>query len=113
MAWLGLAPGTSQSVKRKSNVKHSRSRVARYFCVMARDPLAGSKDMALGGFYRRLAATTWGLIANIALVRKLAALFWRVMVKGTEFVENGLAAYGAKFLDGKKRSLRRLAGELG
>ena len=111
-AWLGLAPGTSQSGKRKSNVKHSRSRVGRYFCVMARS-LARSKDMALGGFYRRLAARRGGLIANIALARKLAALFWRVMVKGTEFVEEGLAAYEAKFLEGKKRSLRRLARELG
>ena len=111
-AWLGLAPGTSQSGKRKSNVKHSRSKVGRYFCNMARS-LARSKDMALGGFYRRLAARRGGLIANIALARKLAALFWRVMVKGTEFVEEGLAAYEAKFLEGKKRSLRRLARELG
>ena len=111
-AWLGLAPGTSQSGKRKSNVKHRRSRVGRYFCIMARS-LARSKDMALGGFYRRLAARRGGLIANIALARKLAALFWRVMVKGTEFVEEGLAAYEAKFLEGKKRSLRRLARELG
>ena len=79
---------------------------------MARS-LARSKDMALGGFYRRLAARRGGLIANIALARKLAALFWRVMVKGTEFVEEGLAAYEAKFLEGKKRSLRRLARELG
>ena len=111
-AWLGLAPGTSQSGKRKSNVKHSRNRVGRYFCMMARS-LARSKDMALGGFYRRLAARRGGLIANIALARKLAVLFWRVMVKGTEFVEEGLAAYEAKFLEGKKRSLRRLARELG
>jgi len=35
------------------------------------------------------------------------------MVKGTEFVEEGLAAYEAKCLEGKKRSLRRLAKELG
>ncbi len=111
-AWLGLAPGTSQSGKRKSNVKHRRNRVGRNFCMMARS-LARSKDMALGGFYRRLAARRGGLIANIALARKLAVLFWRVMVKGTEFVEEGLAAYEAKFLEGKKRSLRRLARELG
>ena len=82
-AWLGLAPGTSQSGKRKSNVKRSRSKVGRYCCIMARS-LARSKEMALGG-------TTWGgVIANIALARKLSALFWRVMVKGTEFVEGGL-----------------------
>jgi len=51
-AWLGLAPGTSQSDKRKSNIKRSRSKVGRYCCIMARS-LARSKEMALGG-------TTWG-----------------------------------------------------
>lgn len=111
-AWMGLAPGTHQSGKRRANVKRSRNRVGKLFCVMARS-LARSKDIALGGFYRRLSARRGGLVANIALARKLAVLFWRVMVKGTEFVEHGLAAYEAKILEAKQRSLRRLAKELG
>lgn len=111
-AWMGLAPGTHQSGKRRANVKRSRNRVGKLFCVMARS-LARSKDIALGGFYRRLSARRGGLVANIALARKLAALFWRVMVKGTEFVEHGLAAYEAKIIEAKQRSLRRLAKELG
>lgn len=111
-AWMGLAPGTHQSGKRHAGVKRSRNRVGRIFCIIARS-LARSKDIALGGFYRRLAARRGGLVANIALARKLAALFWRVMVKGTEFVENGLAAYEAKILAGKQRSLCRLAKEFG
>ena len=57
---------------------------------MARS-LARSKDIALGGFYRRMAARRGGLVANIALARKLAVLFWRVMVKGIDYVEQGLA----------------------
>jgi len=111
-AWMGLAPGTHQSGKRRANVKCGRNRVAKLFSVMARS-LARSKDIALGGFYRRLAARRGGLVANIALARKLAVLFWRVMVKGTEFVEHGLAAYEAKVLEAKQRSFRRLAKELG
>jgi transposase len=111
-AWMGLAPGTHQSGKRHANVKRSRNRVGKLFCVMARS-LARSKDIALGGFYRRLSARRGGLVANIALARKLAALFWRVMVKGTEFVEHGLATYEAKVREAKQRSLRRLAKELG
>ena len=79
---------------------------------MARS-LARSKDIALGGFYRRLAARRGGLVANIALARKLAAMFWRVMVKGLDFVEHGLAAYDAKMQEAKQRTLRRLAKELG
>jgi hypothetical protein len=79
---------------------------------MARS-LARSKDIALGGFYRRMAARRGGLVANIALARKLAILFWRVMVKGTDYVEHGLAKYEAKVLQTKQRALRRLARELG
>ena len=75
-AWMGLAPGTHQSGKRKGSVKRHRNRAGRLFCVMARS-LARAKDIALGGFYRRMAARRGGLIANIALARKLAVLFWR------------------------------------
>ena len=74
---------------------------------------ARSKDIALGGFYRRMAARRGGLVANIALARKLAALFWRVMVKGMDYVELGLQQYEAKVLETKQRSLRRLARQLG
>jgi transposase len=111
-SWMGLAPGTHQSGKRHANVKRSRNRVGRLFCVMARS-LARSKDIALGGFYRRLSARRGGLVANIALARKLAAMFWRVRVKGLDFVEHGLAAYEAKMQEAKQRTLRRLAKELG
>lgn len=59
---------------------------------MARS-LAQSKNTALGGFYRRMAACRGGLIANIALARKLAEFLWRVMVKGLNYPEAGLKAY--------------------
>lgn len=111
-AWMGLAPGSHQSGKRKRSVKHKRNRAGRMFCVMARS-LARSKDIALGGFYRRMAARRGGLVANIALARKLAILFWRVMVKGIDYAEQGLARYEAKVLQTKQRALRRLARELG
>lgn len=111
-AWMGLAPGTRQSGKRRGNVKRSRNRVGRLFCVMARS-LARSKDIALGGFYRRLAARRGGLVANIALARKLATLFWRVMVKGVDYVEHGLANYETRVRETKQRTLKRLARELG
>jgi len=111
-SWMGLSPGSHQSGKRHGSVKRSRNRVGRLFGVMARS-LARSKDIALGAFYRRLAARRGGLVANIALARKLAVMFWRVMVKGLDYVENGLAAYEAKMQEAKQRTLRRLAKELG
>ena len=111
-AWMGLAPGTRQSGKRRGSVKRNRNRAGRMFCVMARS-LARSKNIALGGFYRRMAARRGGLIANIALARKLAILFWRVMVKGIDYVEQGLVHYENKVLETKQRALRRLAKQLG
>jgi transposase len=111
-AWTGLAPGSHQSGKRNRSVKRQRNRAGRMFCIMARS-LARSKDIALGGFYRRLAARRGGLVANIALARKLAILFWRVMVKGIDYVEHGLAHYEATVLQTKQRALRRLARQLG
>jgi len=75
--------------------------------------LARSKDIALGGFYRRMSARRGGLVATMALARKLAAWFWRVMVKGDDFVEQGIAHYEAQVLQTKQRALKRLAKELG
>ncbi|MGY3449083.1 IS110 family RNA-guided transposase [Bradyrhizobium sp. USDA 4353] len=111
-SWLGLASGSAQSGKRKGKVKRRRNRPGQIFCVIARS-LARSKDIALGGFYRRLAARRGGLVANKALARKLATLFWRVMVKGLDFVETGVARYEAKVLETKHRTLQRLARQFG
>lgn len=111
-AWLGLAPGSHQSGKRKGSVRRKRNRAGRLFCLMARS-LVQSKNIALGGFYRRMAARRGGLVANIALARKLASLFWRVMVKGLDFAEAGLKAYEEQVLETKRRALCRLAKQLG
>ena len=111
-AWLGVAPGSHQSGKRKGSVRRKRNRAGRLFCVMARS-LARSKLVALGGFYRRMAGRRGGLVANVALARKLAEWFWRVMVKGVSYVEHGLAQYEAQVLETKRRALQRLAKQLG
>ena len=111
-AWTGLAPGNHDSGKRKGRAKRGRNRTGQLFCMMAQS-LVRSKDIALGGFYRRMAARRGGLIATMALARKLAAWYWRVMVKGDDYVEKGLADYDAQVLKTKQRALKRLAKELG
>jgi transposase len=111
-SWLSLAPGTHQSGTRKRSVKRKRNRAGRLFCVMARS-LARSKNIALGGFYRRIASRRGGLVANVATARKLAILFWRAMVKGFNYAEHGLKDYEAKLLQTKERALHCLAKQLG
>ena len=76
-------PGQSHSGKRKGHVIRGRNRAGQQSCMMAQS-LVRSKDIALGGFYRRMCARRGGLIATIALARKLAAWYWRVMVKGDD-----------------------------
>lgn len=107
-AWLGLAPGSRQSGKRRGSHKRSRNRAGRLFCVIARS-VGRSVDKALGGFYRRLKGRRGGLIANIALARKLAELFWRMMVHGINYVEQGLKKYEEKVAQTEQRLLQKLA----
>jgi len=111
-AWLGLAPGSYQSGKRHRGLGRKRNRAGRLLCVMARS-LARSKDMALGGFYRRMAARRGGLVAIIATARKLAVLIWQTMVKGLDYVEEGLKRYEERVLQTKQHTLKRLAKQLG
>lgn len=107
-AWLGLAPGSRQSGKRRGNQKRGRNRAGRLFCVIARS-VGRSVDKALGGFYRRLKGRRGGLVANLALARKLAELFWRLMVHGRAYVEEGLKKYEAKVAKTEKWLLEKLA----
>jgi transposase len=107
-AWTGLAPGTAQSGKRRKNQARQRNRVGLFFSAMARSA-GNSVDTAFGGMYRRLKARRGGLVANKALARKLAAMFWRVMVHGVEYVEQGLQKYQERAALSEQRVLTKLA----
>jgi transposase len=111
-AWLGLAPASHQSGKRRGRVSRQRNRAGRLFCTIARS-LARSVDKALGGFYRRLRARRGGLIANQALARKLAELYWRTLTHGLAYVEKGMAAYEQGIRLQEQRLLSKLAAKLG
>lgn len=107
-AWCGLPPGSRQSGKRRGTTSRKRNRAGRLFCVMARS-VGRTVDKALGGFYRRLKARRGGLVANQALARKIAALFWRLMVHGQDYVEQGLKKYETRVEETQKSWLRKLA----
>jgi transposase len=112
VCWLGLSPGSKQSGKRRGNVKRQRNRAGRLFCTGARS-LVQSVDKALGGFYRRLAARKGGLVAMKALARKLAGLYYRVLRYGLEYAEQGLQKYNARYEEGQRRLLVKLAAQQG
>jgi transposase len=110
-SWTGLAKGSAQSGKRKRPGKRKRNRVGRLFGVMARS-LARSKHIALGAYYRRMKSRRGPQIANMALAHKLACLFWRVMVKGLDYVEQGIAAYNERYVATQQKTLERIAKQL-
>ncbi len=111
-SWLGLAPGQNNSGKMKKNRRKSgRPKAGQIFRQIAQSLLT-SKKIALGAFGRRLSARKGSPIAIKSVARKLAALYWRVMVKGMAYVENGIKKYEEQLLIQKQRSLNRLAKEL-
>lgn len=111
-AWAGLAPAAAQSGKRRRREKRHLNRTGRIFCEMARS-LARSVDKGFGGFYRRIKGRRGGLVANKAVARKLAIMFWRVMVHGVEYVEHGLKHYQDRVRLTEQRTLTKLAHKLG
>jgi hypothetical protein len=111
-SWLGLAPGQHTSGKMKKNKrKLGRPKAGQIFRQIAQSLLT-SKRIALGAFGRRLGSRKGSPVAIKAIARKLAVLYWRIMVKGMDFVEKGIQKYEEQLLAQKQKSLNRLAKEL-
>lgn len=110
-SWLGLSPGQHNSGKQKKNVRKARPKAGEIFRQIAQS-LLQSKHIALGSFARRLKGRKGPAVAIKATARKLAAQYWRLMVKGSEFVEKGTAFYQQQLLLQKHNYLQKLAKEL-
>jgi len=112
-SWLGLAPKQHNSGKRNRNYKAKGTPKAGLIFKQAAVSLLNSKHVALGAFGRKIRAKKGGLVAIKAVARKLAELYWKLFVKGLEYVENGIKKYQEKMLLNKQRSVKRMARELG
>lgn len=111
-SWLGLAPGQHNSGRMKKNRRKSgRPKAGQIFRQIAQSLLT-SKHIALGAFGRRLSSRKGSPVAIKSVARKLAAMYWRIMVKGVDYVEKGIKDYEGRLLAQKQRSLFRLAKEL-
>jgi transposase len=111
-SWLGLAPGQHSSGQmRRNRRKKGHPKAGQIFRQVAQSLLT-SKKIALGAFGRRLRSKKGSQIAIKSVARKLAALYWRIMVKGMSFVEEGIKKYEERLLLQKQKSLVRLAKEL-
>lgn len=110
-SWLGLAPGQHRSGKMKKTKSRGKPRVGQIFRVLAQG-LINSKKIAIGAFGRRLRSRKGPSVAIKAMARKLAILYWRLMVKGRDYVEKGIAFYENQIKHNKHKALQRLANEL-
>ena len=111
-SWAGLSPGQHWSGKmRKNKKKAGRPKAGQIFREIAQSIIT-SKYIALGAFGRKLRARKGPSIAIKAMARKLAVLYWRIMVKGLDYVENGIQKYEDQLLAQRQKTLIRLAKEL-
>ena len=111
-SWLGVAPGQNNSGKKRwRSRKKGRPAAGQIFRLMAQS-LINSKDIAIGAYGRRIRARKGAPIAIKAMARKLAVLYWRVMVKGIVYAELGVKNYEKQMMEQKLRMFNRLAIEL-
>ena len=111
-SWLGLSPGQHNSGKINRNArKKGKPKAGQIFRIIAQG-LINSKKIAIGAFGRRLRGKKGPKIAIKAMARKLAVLYWRVMVKGIDYAEKGIQHYEEQILLSKIKTVKRLATEL-
>jgi transposase len=112
-SWLGLSPENKVSGGKQlsSRTKTCSNRAAECFRLAAFS-LYQSKT-ALGAFLRRIKAKHGAPKAITATARKIAAIFYSMLTKGTEYVEAGLHCYEERYKEHVLKGLQKRAQELG
>lgn len=112
-SWLGLSPGKHSSGKNSKNKRlHKNTRAGQIFKLSA-FAIANSKHNALVGFYKRIKAKHGSMVAIKATARKIAVVFYNIMTKGFDFVEQGLIKYQETYDAHLRKRLEIQAKKLG
>lgn len=119
-SWLGLAPNSHQSGLTNKKKKFKRHTSAGQIFRLAAQAIAQSKHLALTYFYHRIKARKGALGAIKAtasgtsrLRGKIAVIFYNVMTKGIEFVEQGIKQYEQKIKERQLNYLHKQAKRFG
>jgi transposase len=112
-SWLGLCPGTRISGGKVlgSKTKHSVNRASQAFRQAA--AALRTSESALGAYFRRLCGRMDKGKAVTAAAHKLARLFYALMTKGEEYVDQGQRYYEERYRQRVIYSLQRRAQRLG
>jgi len=107
-SWLGLSPGQNHSGKHKKSKSKGKPKAGQIFRKIAQS-LLESKKNGLGAFGRRLRSRKGPAIAIKATARKLAVMYWRLIVKGAQYVDTGIEQYEKQLLQRKIKTVKLLA----
>lgn len=112
-SWLGLAPKKRDSGKIKRHQRGTTNTKAGQCFKESAHSLLKSTKIALGNFGRRIRAKKGPAIAIKAMARKLAIMFYNVMTKGMEYVEQGIEKYEKQIHQTELDKITRWATRLG
>src|SRR5688572_17495309 len=112
-SWTGLSPGKNTSGKITKRSKRRISTKAGQIFRQAAQSLLQSKHIALGAFARRIKARKGPMIAVKATARKLAVMFYNLMTKGLDYVEQGVKKYEEQYRIQMTKFLQKKAAEFG
>ena len=114
ISWLRLSPKLSISAGKPVPKRTKGTGATRVAGVLRMAALALThSDTALGAYCRRIARRKGGAVATFATARKLAALIFRMLRYGHDYVDEGVAAYEARFQQRRLHQLIETARQLG
>ncbi len=111
-AYLGLAPSKYQTGKSRKYRKFKCNTDGGQILKECVQPLLRSKYNALGAFGKRIAGRRGASVAIKAMARKLAEWIYEIIMKGMDFVSNGIEQYEEKLKKQKIKWIERQAKEL-
>ena len=112
-SWLGLSPSKHSSGKSNKKRRLYKNTRAGQIFKLAAFAIANSKHHALSGFYKRIKAKRGSYVAIKATARKLAVIFYNIMTKGFDYVEQGLIKYQQTYEEHLRKYLEKQAKKLG
>ncbi len=112
-SWLGLAPSSHQSAKKKRKKGHRHCNRAGMIFRQIAVNVGNGKHTALSSFYKRIRSRAGKMIAIKATARKIAVYFFNLLTKGLAFVEEGIKKYEKRYSQQQEKFLQLKAKEMG
>ncbi|MEO8601532.1 MAG: IS110 family transposase [bacterium] len=114
VSWTRLAPRSATSAGKPVRTRRGGTGATRVATVLRMAALTvAHSPSALGAYYRRVARRRGSSVAIFATARKLAQLIYRALRYGHTYLDEGAAAYEARFQRQRVHQLSQTAQQLG